>query len=167
MVPGSDSIEHIHCFPVSGAGHRTTAGSDQRLRNRETRKLPAASISLGIVCLTFFSYAAAEGNTIAEGVYTEAQAQSGEELYRVNCLTCHDKKYFRPVLERWNGQTLGILYTIMSTSMPESNPGALRQEEYVEILAYILSLSRYPAGTSELDYRDGALEKITVAPRKR
>ncbi|MDZ7770788.1 MAG: hypothetical protein U5K38_17870 [Woeseiaceae bacterium] len=55
----------------------------------------------------------------------------------------------------------------MSTSMPESNPGALTRQEYVEILAYILSLSRYPSGDSELEYEDDALAGITVAPRKR
>lgn len=105
--------------------------------------------------------------TIADGVYTEQQAVAGEQLYEVHCLTCHDKRYFRPVLKRWEGQPLSILYTIMSTSMPESNPGALTRQEYVEILAYILSLSRYPSGDSELAYEDDALAGITVAPRKR
>jgi hypothetical protein len=55
----------------------------------------------------------------------------------------------------------------MSTSMPESNPGFLREKEYVDILAYILSLSRYAPGDTELDYQDGALDKIAVAARQR
>ena len=109
----------------------------------------------------------ADDRTIADGVYTETQAESGMQLYTEHCLICHDKKYFRPVLKRWNGQSLSMLYTIMSASMPESNPASLRQEEYVDILAYILSLSRYPVGDTALDYRDGALERIKVAPRKR
>lgn len=109
----------------------------------------------------------ADPRTIADGVYTEEQAESGEQLYATHCLTCHDKRYFRPVLKRWQGQPLGMLYLIMSASMPESNPASLREEEYVDILAYVLSLSRYPAGESELDYRDGALDAITVVPRQR
>ena len=71
------------------------------------------------------------------------------------------------MLKRWEGQPLGILFTVMSTSMPESNPGFLSEKEYVDILAYILSLSRYAPGDTELDYQDGALDEIIVAARQR
>lgn len=111
--------------------------------------------------------AAATGDprTVNDGVFTRDQAERGEALYATHCLLCHDKKYFRPVLERWEGQPLGIMYTVMVTSMPESNPGFLSEQEYVDILAYILSLSRYKPGKTELDYQDGALNELMVAPR--
>ena len=112
------------------------------------------------------SGANADPRTLNEGVYTEEQAEAGEELYAENCLTCHDKKYFRPVLEAWDGQPLSILYTVMSTSMPESNPGALPRKDYVDILAYILSLNRYPAGDVELDYSEDVLEGIVISERE-
>ena len=111
--------------------------------------------------------ASADPRTVNDGVYTEAQAEVGEKLYADQCLLCHDKKYFRPVLKRWEGQSLSILFTVMSTSMPESNPGFMTEKEYVDILAYILSLSRYAPGETELDYKDGALDDITVAARQR
>jgi mono/diheme cytochrome c family protein len=111
--------------------------------------------------------ASADPSTVNDGVYSKAQAAIGEKLYTDNCLLCHDKKYFRPVLKRWEGQSLTILFTVMSTSMPESNPGFMTEKEYVDILAYILSLSRYAPGESELDYKDGALDDITVAARQR
>lgn len=107
------------------------------------------------------------GKTINDGIYTEAQAEAGEALYEQHCLTCHDKKYFRPVLKTWSGQPLGILYTMMSASMPQSNPGSLPRKEYLDILAYILSLNRYPAGDSELTYEDDALDEITIVSRSR
>jgi mono/diheme cytochrome c family protein len=110
--------------------------------------------------------ALADPRTINDAVYTEDQAESGEKLYAEHCLTCHDKKYFRPVLKAWNGQSLGLLYTVMSSSMPESNPGALPRKDYVDILAYILSLSRYPSGDSELDYKDGVLDEIVITDRE-
>jgi len=114
--------------------------------------------------------AAAQSNadqlTINDGIYTEEQAEAGEELYAEHCLTCHDKKYFRPVLKAREGQPLGVLYTVMSASMPETNPGALPRADYVDILAYILSLSRYPAGDTELDYRDGVLDEIVISGRE-
>ena len=119
-----------------------------------------ALIAIGVCAL-------AAQRTVNDGVYTKEQAKVGQTLYEQHCLLCHDKKYFRPVLERWQGQPLGIMFTVMSTSMPESNPGFLSEKEYVDILAYILSLSRYEPGDSELDYQDGALNDLLVEERKR
>lgn len=124
--------------------------------------------TLFATCLLSLSLAAdADPRTVNDGVYTETQADVGEQLYAQHCLLCHDKKYFRPVLKRWEGQSLSILFTVMSTSMPENNPGFLSQKEYVDMLAYILSLSRYAPGETELDYQDGALEDVIVEARKR
>jgi mono/diheme cytochrome c family protein len=122
-----------------------------------------------IVIVLFLAAAAganADPRTINDAIYTEEQAEAGELLYAEHCLTCHDKKYFRPVLKAWDGQPLGILYTVMSASMPESNPGALPRQDYVDILAYILSLNRYPAGDTALDYQDGVLDGIVITDRE-
>lgn len=100
------------------------------------------------------------GPTTAAGVYTRDQAKSGEALYEEHCLLCHDDKYFRPVLKRWHGQSVSVLFDIMSGSMPESNPGGLMDDEYVDILAYIFSRSRYPVGDEPLSL--GELSSITI-----
>lgn len=94
------------------------------------------------------------------GVYTGAQAQSGEDLFGEHCQLCHDDKYFRPVLKRFNGQTASVLFDVMAGSMPESNPGGLLDDEYVDILAYIFSRSRYPMGEEPLTV--GGLGSITI-----
>lgn len=117
------------------------------------------------VSVILCSIASAEPRTINDAIYSEAQAEIGKQLYQDHCLICHDKKYFRPVLKAWEGQSLELFFTVMSASMPETNPGALLDEEYVDILAYILSLGRYPAGDTELDYKDSALNEITIANR--
>jgi len=120
-----------------------------------------------LLCLLLGSIVSADPRSVNDGVYTEDQADVGEALYKEHCLLCHDKKYFRPVLKRWEGQPLSIMFTVMSTSMPESNPGYLSQKEYVDILAYILSLSRYAPGDTELDQADGALNELMVEARQR
>ena len=97
------------------------------------------------------------GLSTETGVYTKDQAKSGKALYEMHCGTCHDNKYFRPVLKRWHGQNLSIFYDVMSTSMPESNPGGLRDSQYLDILAYIFSRSRYPAADEPL-----TLEKVSM-----
>lgn len=126
-----------------------------------------ARLTIAVFLPLLHAVAAADPRTVNDAVYSEAQAEVGEKLYADHCILCHDKKYFRPLLKRWDGQPLSILYTVMSTSMPEGNPGFLTEKEYVDILAYALSLSRYAAGDTELDYRDGALDEIIVAPRQR
>jgi hypothetical protein len=90
------------------------------------------------------------GLTTESGVYTKDQAKSGKALYETHCLMCHDNKYFRPVLKRWHGQELATLYDVMTSSMPESNPGGLLDSQYLDILAYIFSRSRYPAAEDPL-----------------
>ena len=102
--------------------------------------------ALAGLCLLLLPPVLLAGGSLSteDGVYTKAQAKAGKDLYEVHCGTCHDNKYFRPVLKRWNGQSLSIFYDVMSTSMPESNPGGLMDAEYLDILAYIFSRSRYP-----------------------
>lgn len=123
--------------------------------------------AFAVVGVTLFASATAGPRTINEGVYTKEQAKVGEVLYTQHCILCHDKKYFRPVLKRWEGQAINVLFSVMSTSMPENNPGFLSEQEYVDILAYVLSLSRYAAGGSELEYKDGALDDLMVEVRQR
>ncbi len=103
-----------------------------------------------------------DARSLNSGVYTKEQAKKGARLYKTNCLICHDKKYFKPVLKTWEGRTLALLYETMSTTMPETNPAGLPRQDYVDILAYILSLSKYPAGDSKLDYRNEALGDIYI-----
>ena len=126
----------------------------------------ARNLPIALLAACFSVGVHADPRTLNDAIYTEAQADSGEGLYKTHCLACHDKKYFRPVLKRWAGQSLGVFYTVMVTSMPESNPGALSLDEYSDILAYILSLSRYPSGEEELASAIESLHEITIANRK-
>ena len=108
-----------------------------------------------------------ESLTTNDKIYSKEQAKTGEELYRTNCLTCHDKKYFRPVFKTWTGQSLGTFFLVMNASMPQGNPGSLHIEEYTDILAYMLSLSRYSAGENKLSSSTEYLNSITIEDRKR
>ena len=129
------------------------------------RRSPAAVLLLlavsALVCVSARADDPGPGSTTADGVYTRAQAKAGDLLYEQHCLVCHDKKYFRPVLERWEGQPLAVFYDVMSGSMPESNPGGLLDAEYLDILAYIFSRSRLPTGETPLDM--GAVGELTIA----
>ena len=123
----------------------------------------SAALVCGVAVAEERSLAAmGEVRSTQDGVYTKAQAKAGESLYKQHCLVCHDKNYFKPVLDRWNGQRAGVLFDVMSGSMPESNPGGLLPKEYADILAYIFSRSKYPVGDERLSQAKGALANLVI-----
>jgi len=95
--------------------------------------------------------------TVLDGVYTEAQAARGQQVYDMTCASCHEGAAFDgTVLEggsfvnSWREDTLEPLYTYMSTGMPLDNPGSLKENVYRDILAYLLKKNSYRAGSNEL-----------------
>ncbi|MDH4048134.1 MAG: hypothetical protein OEW68_13925 [Gammaproteobacteria bacterium] len=118
-----------------------------------------------VLALTVCRVGAADGLTTNDAVYSKDQAKIGEQLYKDHCMLCHDKKYFRPVFKVWEGKSLGTMNSVMNTSMPQTNPGSLPLKDYVAILAYMLSLNRYPAGDGPLPNDQEALDAIVIAPR--
>lgn len=52
---------------------------------------------------------------------------------------------------------------ILVSEMPSDNPGSLSNDEYTNIVAYILSDLGFPAGDAPLD-PSNEMEGITIAP---
>ncbi len=105
----------------------------------------------------------AEPRTVLEGVYTEAQARRGMEAYDAKCGSCHKPTLDggaealplrgQHFLETWRDDTLFALFNHMQTRMPRrpvGEPGTLPRATYVDIVAYILKVNEYPAGSQEL-----------------
>jgi hypothetical protein len=65
-------------------------------------------------------------------------------------------------MKPWEGATLSGLYDAVSTRMPQNNPGSLKRREYVDVLAYLLSLNGMPAGDQELSTRAADLKAIHI-----
>jgi cytochrome c len=124
---------------------------------------------LKIVLGAAFAWAAAAtvgaqdaGSAPPAAVYTEQQALRGREEYTTACAHCHstdllgDMRQEIPSLAeddffvRWNGRSAHDLYSMISTDMPMDKPGQLSTAAYLDILAYILQINRYPAGPAEL-----------------
>ena len=107
------------------------------------------------------------GLSTNDKIFSKKQAKTGQKLYEQNCLICHDKKYFRPVFKSWEGQSLGTLFLVMSSSMPQGNPGSLPDKEYIDILAYMISQNRYSTGEKELPTDVDKLNSITIKSSKK
>ena len=123
-----------------------------------TRVLGMMAVTLSLVTgpLAF-----AEGKTLNDGVYTEAQAKVRAMVYDSNCKTCHDMKFYENTLRSWNSQPLVYLWETIMGTMPADNPGSMMFEEYTEVLAYILSEAGFPAGETPLDPDDG-MDAISI-----
>lgn len=123
---------------------------------------------------------AAQGASVWDGVYTEAQAERGRAVYPGPCGLCHGRRLdgapddpdmrATPPLARarflrvWEGKTLATLFEYTRATMPEANPQSLADQEYVDIIAYMLSVSGMPAGDQELQPDPQSLARFVVLP---
>ena len=108
--------------------------------------------------------------------FTTAQADAGQVAYVEHCATCHgdsmDDGEFAPPLkgagfrEQWRSQSPEALYTLTRSTMPQDRPGALTDETYVNLVAYILQENGSAPGTLELPADAAALEAM-ASPRWR
>src|SRR6478736_2312677 len=122
--------------------------------------IPAASKSLAIALLTG-ALAFAAGRTTLDGVYSQEQADRGQDAYNRNCAGCHQSDLNgtggAPALrtstftENWREGYLSNLFHHIQTWMPPQNlKGTLPEPRYLDIMTYILSANDFPAGPKEL-----------------
>ena len=113
--------------------------------------------------------------SVAEGLYSPAQALRGEETYQQFCSACHGARLqgtpaapltgeaFRG---RWEDgkHTLDDLYYIIRSLMPNNAPGSLSKSQYADVVAFILKVNNYPAGEEELVPKAPAMKAVTLQP---
>jgi len=143
----------------------------------------AAGILPAILLLALVALAEepdAGATSVWSGVYSEAQAQRGAAIYPSICGRCHgykldgapdDPDMFSTLpiagpkfLRNWNGNSLGALFEYTRTTMPEINPGSLSDQEFVAVIAYMLSVTGMPAGAIELPPDVSTLAAIRLEP---
>jgi len=87
---------------------------------------------------------------ILEGVYNTQQAERGQNLFRNYCQDCHVPRSFGRLIHDTvkssdnSKKQISAYFKLISTSMPQDAPGMLIEEEYLNIMAYILSLNGFP-----------------------
>ena len=100
----------------------------------------------------------------APASFTAAQAAAGRTAYDQNCAGCHGAD-LRGVpalagpdfIGGWSSRPLKDLYSAISSSMPPDRPGQLRQEVYLDIIAYILQVNGRTPGDQMLTANTNAL----------
>jgi mono/diheme cytochrome c family protein len=112
------------------------------------------------------AYAQENVKTVADGVYSGAQAARGAIVYDAECAGCHradlsggsgpalrDERFARV----FAGKDLKTLFTKTATTMPRGAPGSLGDTVYLDVVAHLLKENGFPAGSRELtaDILDG------------
>lgn len=98
--------------------------------------------------------------------YTEEQARRGQRAFRRVCSECHYTSEFKgPVFtDAWERRTARDLYRELRRTMPDDNPGGLPRQTYVDVMAYMLELNGYPAGSDELPPDEEVLRSYRLMP---
>jgi len=119
---------------------------------------------------------APETRSVWDGVFTEEQAKRGEEMYRKECASCHGDTLVGgggaaaltggTFLSNWNGLTVGDLFDRIRKTMPQGSPGKLTRQQDADILAYLLSFNKFPAGKTELQKQVEFLKEIRFEATK-
>ncbi|MFK7830931.1 MAG: hypothetical protein AB8B57_14225 [Congregibacter sp.] len=119
----------------------------------------ALSLAVAIMPVAVFTLAsspvqAEQAVTVNAAVFSSEQAKTGRSVFRKHCKSCHEEEYFDTVMRVWNGEPLSELFSVMAATMPQNNPGSLRDQEYLDVLAYVLFSLGYPNGDHALDSKD-------------
>jgi polar amino acid transport system substrate-binding protein len=99
---------------------------------------------------------------VTSGVFTTAQALRGKETYQGYCSSCHQDDLSGGVLfgdeqapalidtAFMAGRDMSNVLQAIRTSMPADTPGVLKDQSYLDVIAYILEQNSMPPGTEEL-----------------
>lgn len=120
--------------------------------------------------------AGAETRSVWDGVYTSEQAKRGQEVYASHCSTCHGAKLEgvedapsltgKAFVDSWDGLTVGTLFEKTRKKMPRDDPGTLSRQQYLDVIAYLLSANKFPEGKTELPQELEPLKLIRIDAAK-
>ena len=109
--------------------------------------------------------------TVADGIFTDAQAARGANAYETSCAGCHrgdlrgatgpslrDQRFAR----QFAGKDLKTLFTRVATTMPRNAPASLGDNVNLDIVAHLLKENGFPPGPNELTA--DALDGVRVLP---
>ena len=146
-------------------------------------KIVVAVLALALVTvpLAIAQQASEQMVSISAGVFTEAQAARGRQVYEGACGFCHGRRLngapddpdmrSTPPLARarflrvWEGRSLATLFEYSRATMPEDNPSSLTEQEYVDVIAYMLSVGGMAAGNDELQPDPQRLARVLIQPQ--
>jgi len=140
------------------------------------RRTSVCSVILGTaLAVAAFSNVLAQGRSANDGVYTAEQAKRGEMVYTDMCAACHDPMLIGGVgpaltgkdfFTAWKEMSVGDLFTKIKTEMPLTAPGTLTPDQAADVVSYILSFNKFPAGSTALGTDPAPLKEVKITEPK-
>lgn len=110
------------------------------------------------------------GRTVVEGVYSDGQAKRGQVVYDAQCGACHGSTLggtLAPPLAGadflgfWDKSPVAELVDKIQNTMPTTSPGSLTRGQATDVVAYVLKVSGFPSGQTDMR-ADDSLKAIAI-----
>jgi len=102
--------------------------------------------------------------SVLDSVFSVIQVERGTITYEESCGVCHQPAQFTgsAFIDAWKGQTVFDFFSLVKTTMPYGSPSSLTNRNYTDILAYLLSLNGFPAGSADMPSNTRILKQIRI-----
>ena len=99
-----------------------------------------------------------------QGVYSREQWMRGRDVYAGLCAGCHPAATHTgsTFTTSWAGKKLSDLFGFLRERMPKNDPGSLSEQEYVDVMSYMLRMNGFPTGVDDMPADSLALTKIRI-----
>ena len=144
----------------------------RRLMRERGLPIPEIERNGGAVPIMKSAAASGAGRTNWDGVFTDQQAQRGQQVYQRACAACHldtlqgddvsPALVGKGFLARFTGQSAVEMLQNLRASMPQNAPDSLGDRAYVDLISYLLKANGGRAGALELPLDVAELEKIAI-----
>jgi glucose/arabinose dehydrogenase/mono/diheme cytochrome c family protein len=143
---------------------------------RRMRSYAPLAAGVATVLLTgAWAAAAPSSRSVLDGVYTKEQASRGKAVYAEQCALCHGPELGggpespgltgERFLAKWRSHSVDELFENVRATMPAGRPGTLSRQKNAEVLAYIFSANKFPAGRTPLSTERQVLKQIAFETR--
>lgn len=134
-------------------------------------------IAAGVIAMVAVLAAQDVTRSVWDGVYTDAQAERGRQIYLDHCVKCHGPGLMgggagagplqgAVFSSNWNGVPLGAMLDRVRTTMPQDKPMTLSRQQTADVLAYVFSVNKFPSGKTELSRQTEILNTIAFKATK-
>jgi mono/diheme cytochrome c family protein len=162
----------IACGALGGALLR----AQQPPTSTTTAQPPTSTTTAQPPATTTGTSGTSEPKTVWSGVYSDAQAKRGSDIYANQCSSCHGPDLAgldtAPPLAGadfntdWNDLTVNDLFERIRVSMPADQPGTLSRQDVADVVAFLLSKGNFPAGQTDLPTQAEMLKDIKYVSAK-
>lgn len=88
--------------------------------------------------------------SLPAATYTADQATRGKQVYDATCARCHPPGMLdgATFATAWKNRRVYDLYSLVTNTMPQDKPGTLTDEQYLDVIAYLLQRNNSATGAA-------------------